>query len=295
MRRSGLPLVLSLLVLIPSSATATATATAAPVTFSYSVSTHSLRYHGAGTKASIKLRTGSSAQTVSLGLQPSRWQDRDMLGSPLQTFDQRVTGAGRITGTFASSCCDVAAGVSICRRGGSPDTGNGIDLALPADSTTTVSYRVRLAAPPWPAPIYLGVAVGVPATAQDSSQISYYHLGPEQFTIRGRTGVQIHLAAIAGARREGNASYPVVAAGDTITIAGTTNPKVAGARLQIGYAATTSRRQGAVGTVTTDRRGAFRIAWKPPASGTYTITSAYTHPAAGLLADHNCDLALLVR
>jgi hypothetical protein len=51
-----------------------------------------------------------------------------------------------------SSCCAFIEGESICRRGGRPDTGGGIDLALPADSTTTVFYGVRVAAPPWPAP-----------------------------------------------------------------------------------------------------------------------------------------------
>jgi hypothetical protein len=290
-RRSGLPLLLTLLLLSSS------TATAAPVAFSYSVSRHSLRYNGAAATASVKLRTGVLAQTVSLGLEPSSWQDRDMFGSPLRTYDQRIAGAGRITGGFASTCCGFAAGQSICQRGAPPDTGGGIDLALPAESTTTVSYRVRLAAPPWrPAPIYLGVVVGVPAIAPSSSQISYYHLGPELFAIRGPTGVHIQLAAdVAGARREHNAPYPAVSVGHMVKIAGTTIPKVVGARLQIGYKATTGGRGREIGTVTTDRRGAFRIGWKPPARGIYTITTAYRHPRPGLLADHNCDLALSVR
>jgi hypothetical protein len=155
-----------------------------------------------------------------------------------------------------------------------------------------VSYRVRLAAPPWPAPISLGVVVGIPASAADSSQITYYHLGPAQFAVRGPSGVQIHLRAGVGARRQHNALYPVVVVGHTVEIAGTTNPELAGAHLQVGYRSTTSARRGAIGAVTTNKRGAFHIAWTPSVKGTYTVTSSYRNPAAGLLADHNCDLAL---
>jgi hypothetical protein len=241
------------------------------------------------------MRTGGSAETVALGLEPSNWQDRDMLGSPLRTFDRRITGAGRITGGYASSCCDLAAGASVCRRGGAPDTGNGIDLSLPADSVTTVSYRVALAAPPWPAPIFLGIAARIPATAAKPDQTTTYHLGPQQFTIRGRTGVHIQLAIPAGTRRVHNEPYPVLAADRTAEITGATHPRVRGAQLRIGYASTTSTRRGTIGSVTTDARGAFRLAWTPRAKGTYTITSAYPHPAPGLLADHNCDLAITVR
>ncbi|MDQ6851727.1 MAG: hypothetical protein M3070_17665 [Actinomycetota bacterium] len=289
MRRSWIPLLLGLLVLI------VPTATAAPVSFSYSVSTPTLRYGGAGATASIVMRTRAAAQTVSLRIEPGNWQDRHMFGSPLRVSAQHVTGPGRITGTFASSCCDFAAGASICQRGGPPNTGDGIILTLPADSTTMVSYRVHLAAPPWPAPVYLGMVVGVPASAQNSAQITQYHLGPAQFAIRGRTGVQIQFAgAIAGARRTRSAPYPVVSVGHTVKIAGTTSPKLIGARLQIGYRATTSNRRGVIGTVTTDRRGGFSIAWEPPAKGTYTITSSYRRPTTSLLADHNCDLGLSV-
>jgi hypothetical protein len=271
-------------------------AAAAPVDFSYTVSTHTLRYGGAGAIASVVMRTGASAETVSLGLQPSSWQDRDMYGSPLRTSDQQVTGAGRITGGFASGGGAFAEGASICDRGGPPDTGGGITLALPANSTTQVSYRVRLAAPPWPAPIFLGIAVTVPASAPYASAITRYSLGPQQFAVRGPTGVHIQLSAtIGGAHRVGDDPYPVAPAGHSVTIRGTTNPEVLRGQVQVGYRATIGTRRGTIGVVTTDQHGAFHVTWKPPAQGTYTITTSYRHPAAGLLADHNCDLALTVR
>jgi hypothetical protein len=269
-------------------------AAAAPVTLGYAVSTHTLRFAGQASTVSITLHTGPSAETASLGLDPSSWQDRHVFGSPLRTNDQQVTGAGKITGSFASSCCDFPAGASICQRGPPPPSASGIDLALPADNTTTVSYRVRLAAPPWPpAPVYLGIVVGVPAIAQSSSDVSFYHLGPVQFDVRGPSGVHIRLAA-AGGRHPRRALYPVVAIGGKVDIVGTTEPKITRARLEIAAVSTTSSHRRMIGNVTTDHTGAFRIDWKPRARGTYTITAAYRHPAPGRLADRSCDLAISV-
>jgi hypothetical protein len=57
-----------------------------------------------------------------------------MLGSPLRVSDRRITVAGRLTGTYSSTCCEIAAGASVCRRGGPSLTGDGIILALPAAS-----------------------------------------------------------------------------------------------------------------------------------------------------------------
>ncbi|MGI8712084.1 MAG: hypothetical protein ACR2NR_02660 [Solirubrobacteraceae bacterium] len=270
-------------------------AAAAPVAMSFSASSKVLRYHGAGSTMSIRLRTGPTAETVKLGLKPSRWQDRDMFGSPIRTSDQRITGAGRIVGSISAACCDFAAGVSVCRRGGPPYMGDAIELALPAESTTPVSYRVRLAAPPWPSPVYLSPVIDVPYTYHGLREVNRYQLGPQQFAIRGPTGVQIHLTLSAGARRERAARYPVVAAGHTVHIAGTTDPKVSDAPIEVGYRSTTGAAHGTIGTASTDQTGGFHIAWTPPTPDTYTITSAYLHPSHGYLADRNCDLALVVR
>jgi hypothetical protein len=287
-RRFGLIVLGVFLVCVPAAA-------GSPAVLSYSVSSKTLRYHGPGSTVAIHLRTGKSAESVRLELELSSWQDRDMLGSPLRISDQRIMGAGRLAGTYASTCCDIAAGASVCRRGGPPVTGDGIILALPPESNTTVSYRVRLAAPPWASPIYLEAVAGFPYTYQGQPEINEYHFGPPDFTIRGPVGVHIQLAIPATARREHDALYPVIAARRTVRIFGTTNPKISGAHLEIGYRSVTGPRHGLIGIATTDRRGAFHVAWRPPATGTYTITSDYRHPRAGLLADHNCDLALTVR
>jgi hypothetical protein len=288
MRRIGL-FVLGAVLLCPPAAGA------APAVLSSSVSSRTLTYHGNGSTVAIHLRTGKSAESVRLGLQLSTWQDRDMLGSPLRVADRRITGAGRLTGTYSSRCCDIAAGVSVCRRGGPPLTGDGIILTLPAESRTTVSYRVRLAAPPWPSPVYLEAVAGFPYTYQGRPEINHYYFGPPAFAIRGPTGVQIHLDAGRGAQREPKQLYPVVVARHTVQITGTTNPKLRDTTIEIAYRAVTGHRHGLIATAITDRHGAFRIAWTPATPGTYTITSSYQHPRAGLLADRNCDLALTVR
>jgi hypothetical protein len=79
-----------------------------------------------------------------------------------------------------------------------------------------------------------------------------------------------------------------------VTITGSTRPRVRHARILIGYAATTGQRRGMIGAVTTTAKGTFAVSWRPPASGTYTITSDLPRPPRGLLPDHNCDLALTV-
>ena len=58
-----------------------------------------------------------------------------------------LSGAGRITGRFASGG---AASTLLCSRGAAPPDGVGVDVSLPPNSTTILSYTARLAVPPWP-------------------------------------------------------------------------------------------------------------------------------------------------
>ena len=148
-------------------------ALAAPVSIRGSESSRMLRYRGPAVTATLTLRTQTKAQTVAAGLQPSLWQDRLMVGSPLRTFDRRIVGPGRVTGSYAAGGGGSFLGASACVRGGPQSTGGGIDLLLPARSTTRISWRVALAAPPWvPEFTFLGWDVAIPATASDPSQIN---------------------------------------------------------------------------------------------------------------------------
>jgi hypothetical protein len=143
---------------------------------------------------------------------------------------------------------------------------------------------------------YLGWDVAVPAVSDDD-QVNRYVIGPQQFRISGPTGVDIRLTAAAGSLPAPTGSplpYRVVRAGRRVSITGVTRPHVADARVDIGYAATTGGRHGTIGRVTTGSHGRFSISWRPRSAGTYAITSALPDPPAGLLPDHNCDLALTV-
>ena len=71
-----------------------------------------------------------------------------------------------------------------------------------------------------------------------------------------------------------NQRYPVVGAGHTVQITGTTNPKLPDTPIQIAYRAVTGHRHGSIATAITDCHGAFHIAWTPATTGTYTITVA---------------------
>ncbi len=262
-----------------------------------SQSSRALRYLGAAVTATLTLRTQAVAQTVAVGLQPSVWQDRLMVGSPLRTFDRQISGPGRVTGSYAAGGGTSLPGASACVRGGPQSTGSGIDLSLPARSTTRISWRVALAAPPWvPEFTFLGWDVAIPATAPNPARINRY-MTYVPFRIAGPTGVNIRLSAGAGAHPAAHGDllpYPVVRARHDVRVTGTTLPRVAHARIRIGYAATTGHRHGVIGIARTDDRGQFAVTWRPRMTGTYTITSTLPHPPAGLVPDHNCDLALTV-
>ncbi len=273
----------------------TPVAMAAPVSIHGSESSRVLRYHGPAVTATLSLRTQATAQTVAVGLQPSLWQDRLMIGSPLRTLDRKIVGPGRITGSYAAGGGGSFVGAAACVRGGPQSTGGGIDLLLPARTTTRITWRVALAAPPWvPEFTFLGWDVAIPATASDPSQINRF-MTYVPFRIAGPTGVDIRLSAGKGTRPgHGVAPYPVVRAGHDVQITGVTRPQVRHARIHVGYSSTTGHRHGTIGTVRTDDHGRFAITWRPRAIGIYTITSALPDPPAGLLPDHNCDLALTV-
>ena len=272
-------------------------ASASPVSIRGSESSHALRYHGAPVTATLTLRTAATAQTVAVGLQPSVWQDRLMVGSPLRTFDRQISGPGRVTGGYAAGGGTDLPGASACVRGGPEYAGSGIDLLLPAQSTTRISWRVALAAAPWvPEFTFLGWDIAIPAIASNPADINrYFTYVP--FRIVGPTGVDIRLTASTGTHPAAPGAalpYPVVREGRPVRITGVTRPRVAHTRIRIGYAATTGHQHGTIGTARTNTNGQFEITWRPRTTGTYTITSALPHPPAGLLPDHNCDLALTV-
>ena len=119
------------------------------VSVTSSLSTDDLAFAGDPLTATLTLTTAAAAETAAIGLEPSAWPDEPVAGSPLRIGNPQVTGAGSQTGTYASSGFTSLRGSSVCYRGGPVYSGGGIDLTLPANTTTTVSWQAAFAAPPW--------------------------------------------------------------------------------------------------------------------------------------------------
>lgn len=273
-----------------------------PISFRLSESRHVLAYGGQYATLSVHMHTGSSAETVAIMSEVSGWPDPGVIGSPLELRAERVSGRGRIGIRFVSSCCAVPA--YACARGGPPPQGGGVDLSLPADSATILSYTVKLAAPPWPSlAMSIGVTASIPAVSSDPAAIRHYQVGAARFTASGPTGVRIILSAARGSPGLAPPESPFTVAQDhTLIIVSRTRPELRHQPIQLGYqrvdvglrlGATTLR--GRIGVAMTDGTGAFRIAWRPTRRGIYVIIAKYRHPRPGLLADQSCDLAVAVR
>lgn len=253
-----------------------------------------LRFGGASVTATLTLTTGARSRTAAIGVEPSLWSEARVGGSPLRITHQVITGTGHQTGGYAAGGGITLPGASSCIRGAPSYDGGGIDLFLPARSTTTVSWQTSFAAPPWPSQnIGLGWVVGVPASARASGLIAQRQVGPLALQRVGATGVHLRLHARRGtqppARPDG---YPRVRIGGAVQIIGTTLPAVGGARVQVAEISTISHHRRAIATVTTHSNGRFATTWRPRRPGNFTITSAIDHPPDGLLPDRSCDLAL---
>jgi hypothetical protein len=266
------------------------------VRFSIGISGHRLRYRGAAVVLAIRIRTGGSPGSAGVGLTQSGWPDHRVLGSSLAVTGPRIVGAGRITSGFGSSGGGLPH-VPICSRGTFVEGARGVDVSLPANSLTTLRYRVRLAAPPWPG---LTATVGgyayVPAVGQG---IPARTLGARRVTTVGPTGVRISLGAHGTIRRHG-ISDPIVPRGRQVLIAGTTQPRISHERVRIAAEAYIGRhaerlRDIEIGARTTASDGRFQIWWHPSPPGTYMVTAQLSHAGDGDFADRGCDLSLTAR
>jgi hypothetical protein len=268
-----------------------------PVRFSIAITGHRLRYRGVAVVLAIRMRTGASARSAGVGLTQSGWPDRRVLGSPLAFTRPRVAGAGRITSGFGPGGGGLPH-VPICSRGTFVDGPGGVDVSLPANSVTTLRYRVRLAAPPWPGlRATVGAYAYVPAVGQG---IPARTLGTRRLTTVGPTGVRISLFAAHGTIHRRGISDPIVPRGRQVLIAGTTQPRISHERVRIAAEAYIGRhaerlRDIEIGARMTASDGRFAIRWRPSQPGTYMVTARLSHSGDGDLADRGCDLSLIAR
>jgi hypothetical protein len=277
-------------------AQASAPRSAGGVRFSISLSRNRLSYRGAPAILSIRMRTSARGQTAGIGLNASGWPDRNVIGSPVDFGAASISGAGKITGGFATSGGGFGAGPH-CVRGPLEPGGGGQVVSLPPNSVTVLSYPVHFAAPPWPqVRPRVGVWAYVPANGAGARA---YQLGSRRLRAAGRTGVRISLSVKRGAVRVNRYGQAVIPQGANVLIAGSTDPAVPGARVWI--AAKTGARHPqhvkriAIGSARTSSDGSFQIWWRPPHRQGYLLVARLPHPAAAHLPDRGCDLSLDVR
>ncbi len=258
------------------------------------VSARRISYGGPPVVFSIRMRTGRSAQTAEVGLTQSGWPQAGVFGSPFRFASQRISGAGKITGSFSPGGGGLPGGVPICTRG-FVDSGGGVVVSLPANSLTTLSYKVGLAAPAWPGlrPT-IGAYVSAPAVNPGKP---YQSLETQPLTVVGNTGVEISLfTSIGKTRRPVNNAF--VPARGTALITGRTEPHLAGRRLRIAaetYVGEQRLDRTEIGWAKTASDGSFRIRWRPARAGSYLILASLAHPGAGYLPDRGCNLSLTAR
>ena len=273
---------------VTSPARASAPTAGASVRFSMTLSPDRLRYRGRPALVSIRLRTGAGGERAGVGLTASGWPDVNVLGSPIAIGRPWISGAGRITGGFASGGGGFPGGVPLCVRGTLPGAGGGEDVLLPPETVTVLNYRVRLAAPPWPGfKPTVDAFVHVPAIDPGASA---HRSGSLRLRTIGRTGVRISLSLTRGATHAGSDPYPVVRRGVNVLIAGRTNPPLRGVRLEVtanSYHRSHARLHETritIGPAATSSDGTFAISWHPTRHGIYMITAQLRHPGRRYLS-----------
>lgn len=247
--------------------------------------------------ASVVLRTGASAETVAVGMFDGGWRDDGVSGSPLAVSDPALIGPGRGTGGFSSGGGSIDPYSLLCARGAFRSDGStGVDVALPAHSTTTLRYTVRLAARPWPwMTAQIGVYTHTPSL--DPSDHGTTRRFTRSLVTVGTAGVRITLRAPTS--RPGPYGDRTVRAHRLIPITGTTQPTLPGTPVDVVAAALhgpdlVERRQ-AIATTRTDRHGRFRSSWHPRTPGIYVIQAATPRPPAPYTRDSGCDLEFIAR
>lgn len=267
------------------------------ITFSLRVSGRHPVFDGRTSVLSVRIRASGSTQTAGIGLTESGWPDRWVSGSPIAVSGETLTGPGRIIGHFASGGGTVDSYAALCPRGANLIDGGGVDVSLPANTTSVLSYRVRIAAPVWPGmrPT-IGAYAYVPATSPTGGGVTRA-LGSQRLIPGGTPGIRVVLAAV-GARRGSRGSPASVPLHRTVVIDGSTRPSVAGAEIRLtakSYRQRTftiaTRR---ISSTRTDRYGRFRVEWTPETPTTYLITAELRSSPSTYRPGRGC-LALTAR
>lgn len=230
-----------------------------------------------------RLATGNHAETLQLLEGQGRWPDPRVDTSPWTYLTPRLVGPG----VLKASPLIFTVGPAGCVRGlgGTPELAS---VALPAHAATTLVQPVMIGAPPLPGTQWTPKIVVGLAQSEAGMRPRVPHI-----RVTGRTGVDIRLRTRPPLPLEDTAEYRLTL-GRSLTVYGTTDPRLADVRLKLEDLDTVSRSRPSVGVVKTDARGRFRATVRPARSGLNFITVFYVHPRHGLVADQSCGLAVAV-
>ena len=265
-----------------------------PLRISLHLSSSRLAY-GQKVVVSVVLRTGGSAETVGVGVIDGGWPDAKVSGSPLAVADPALIGPGRVTGYFAAGGGSIDPYSLLCSRGAFRlDGSSGVNVALPAHSTTTLRYTARLAAKPWPG-MTTQIGFYTHSPSLDPSDHGTTRRLTRSLTTTGTPGIQITLTAPSSAPAPYGSR--TVRAHRLIPITGTTHPTLPNTPVNL-IAATlhgTVEHHQAVATTRTDRHGRFHSPWRPRTPSIYVLQATATHPPAPYTRADGCDLEIIAR
>lgn len=245
---------------------------------------------------SVVMRTGGSAQTVGVGVLDGGWPDADVSGSPVAVSDEALAGPGRITGCFSSGGMSIDPYSMLCACGAVRlDGGGNVNLALPADSTTTLSYMVGFAAMPWQ-----GMTAQIGVSTHQPSLDPLDHGITRQLTQRliatGTPGIRITLTAPTS--RPGEHGDRTVPAHQLLRILGATQPALPGTAIDLASTLNgpeLAKHTQPIATARTDRNGRFHSSWRPRSPGIYVLQATAPQPPAPYTRDHGCGLKITAR
>jgi hypothetical protein len=262
-----------------------------PIKFSVSVSRRSLHYGGTAATLTMTMTTGQTAERqVDVGLTTPSWK-RGIGGSPLWLYDERMRGAGKIVGHPWSSEGPPNEYSGSCDRGGTPSFG--VDVSLPAHSTSTLTYRVQ---PSWPSAARQSLVLELEATVVNEVVLNgtptsvgvSYRVGAEHLVAMGARSVGATLTASHATAPP----YPTVRAGRSTMIGGKTSPRLGHSRIAVGYISVDGPQHGSIGLATVNSHGAFGVLWKSVPVGDFLITGRTVKTPSVVLRDR-CDLIII--
>lgn len=239
----------------------------------------------------IEIKTGAAVERFSLELRvpllPDGGAGLEPIGLPILDGPGVVTGGS--TGVATPGCSPT----HNVFHGYEPIT-NRVDLLVPANKSTSLVASYRSGAfTPWP-----GADVGVRIrtlrrlTNGEAGTLTVPERGvpsPEPRLVLERSGVRLALWTRPHSDSSITGRASRIAHGRSITVAGSTWPRLRHERVRLAVIAPGSARLETLGWVRTNRHGRFRYrGWRPRALGRYQLWVFSTGRDRRYVADHRC-------